>query len=110
MSALSKEDFRWGPIARGFYTGLIWAIAVIALIFPGWLVYYLLMMLFLGFALRPLLVGSGLYKIFGNIEERFGAWRWRKKTAQVRQEIARKQRDAPYRNKRVKDPRLPKNW
>jgi len=107
---LSKEDFRWGPIARGLYTGLIWATVVIGFTYPFWLVHYLALLLFLGFALRPLLAGSGLYAIYGNIVEAFGAWRWRKRIAKRRQEIASKQRDAPYRHKRVKDPRLPKNW
>ena len=48
--------------------------------------------------------------LFFHFREIFETWRWKKFTAMRHREIRQKQRDAKYRNRRVKDPKLPKNW
>ena len=104
------NKFLWGPIARGLYIGLIWGMMLIGTIMPDHLFWYIPMMLFLGFGLRPFLERSGLYDLFFHFREIFETWRWKKFTAMRHREIRQKQRDAKYRNRRVKDPKLAKNW
>ncbi|NND66139.1 MAG: hypothetical protein HKN19_01010 [Halioglobus sp.] len=104
------REFEYGPLAKGLYIALFCVSVPLLLLYPQYIVRYLVFLVVLGFGLRPFLVWSGL----------FGLWRrtlgaaerkWDEKhLADRRTQIERKQASEKYRRSRHRDPRLPKNW
>ena len=107
---MKDKHFKYGPIAIGTFVALIWVSVVIMASFPDLLGYYLLFLAFLGLGLRPLIIRTGFYDFFQTLMMTIQARLDRNFLIKRRLEIDRKVRDRKYRNKRVKDPRLPKNW
>ncbi len=107
---MSRDDFSWGPLARGIYIALLWLTLVIVYIYPIHLIWYVSLLVFLGFFLRPLIISTGMHNLFSVLASKPGDILWEKRTKKRRAEIERRERDKRYRNQRVKDPRLPKNW
>lgn len=107
---MKKPDFEWGPLARGVYAAMLWLTILLGLFTPTLLLYYVPLLLFAGFLLRPLLRESGIHGVVASLLEHREERRWRKVTEQRRRDVDRKQRDARYRGRRYPDPRLPKNW
>ena len=107
---MSGQKWEWGTVSTGIYRGMLWATIPVAFANPNFLLWYCPLLFFLGLCLKPLLEVTGLSDVLINLPEKWEAKRWRKVEDKVRREIRQKQRDAKYRNRRVKDPRLPKNW
>ncbi|MDX1735489.1 MAG: hypothetical protein R3228_14035 [Halioglobus sp.] len=103
-------NFSWGPLARGLYTALLWCTIIIGWHYPGLLVYYVALMIFLGLGLRPLLEFTGLDAYLSRHLDRFEERRWKSVTRRKRLEVALGERDKSYRHTHRRDPRLPKNW
>lgn len=107
---MDKSDFQWGMLARSLYIAMLWFTLAIALINYKFLLYYGLLLLFLGLGLKPLLIHSGLYQLYNSLLIKADDRAWKKANQQRRQQIARQERDKVYRSRRVKDPKLPDNW
>jgi hypothetical protein len=107
---VSGHRFEYGPLARGIFIAIISLLPLTLVVAGEWLLWHLLLVLFLGFGLRPLLQWSGLYTVYARLaadwQERWG----RGFTAKRRREIERKQRRARYKRFGPEDPRLPKKW
>ena len=107
---MRQKQFEYGPLARGIYHACV----SVTIIFPliswklfGW---WVLMLLFFTFGLRPLLERTGLYRLFAHflvvVSDKSSA----RFEAKRQQEIERKIRDDKYRGGHRKHPDLPKNW
>ena len=107
---MSSNKFKYGPLAIGIYVALISLLVVIMAAFPNLFIYYIFLLIFLGIGLRPLLEKTGIYAFYQTLRTRLVEKLDRKFLAKRKMEIDRKRRDQKYRNKRTKDPRLPKNW
>ena len=104
------HKFEYGPLPRGIYIALIWLLVLTAFVLPEWLHWHILLVLFLGLGLRPLLEKTGLYDLYSHVTALI-AERWDRKFVETRrQEIERKRRRKMYRRFGNDDPRLPKNW
>lgn len=107
---MTGHKFEYGPLSRGIYIALLWLMVLTATIFPELLLWHILLVLFLGLGLRPLLEKSGLYDLYTHVTVSI-AERWNRKFVETRrQEIERKRRRKMYRRFGNDDPRLPKNW
>lgn len=104
------STFEWGPLARGVYTAMLCLTFLVSWIFPEYLVRYILLLIFLGLLLRPLLERSGLYGLYLRIACKLSEKRWRKVNERRRLEVYLAERDKKYRARRTRDPKLPKNW
>lgn len=107
---MSSKKFKYGPLAIGIYTALLTLLVVVMVGFPNLFIYYILLLLFLGIGLRPLIVKTGLYAFYQTLITTLVEKLSKKYLQKRRKEIDRKRRDQKYRNKRNKDPQLPKNW
>lgn len=107
---MSGKQFEYGPLARGIHQACV----SVTIIFPliswelfGW---WVLMLAFFTFGLRPLLERTGLYKLISHsvvvIDDKSHA----RFEAKRRQEVDRKARDAKYRGGHRKHPDLPDHW
>jgi len=107
---MSEHKFEYGPVARGVYMAMVWLVILTAVAFPELLLWHLLLVLFLGLGLRPLLEKTGLYDLYAHVTVSI-AERWdRKFVEERRREIERSKRRKMYRRFGKDDPRLPKNW
>ena len=104
------DDFEWGPLAKGTYIGLLWLTLVVGWHYSQFVFHYVFFLVFLGLFLKPLLVAIGVPDFLSGLIDRTDDVRWKKRTERRRAEIERRERDESYRHRRVKDPRLPKNW
>ena len=105
-----QPKFLWGPLARAIYIGMLWFTIVIGWHFSNFLIYYIPLLIFLGIGLRPLVEHSGVYDFYEHYSEKIVEGKWGKIGKKKGIEIDRKVRDKKYRQNRVKDSRLPKNW
>jgi hypothetical protein len=104
------SKFTWGPMAQGLYTAMLWFTLFIAWKYPAHLTAYVLLLIFLGFGLRPLLEVTGLYDAFSLVGEKLEQARWATFEKKRRAEVQRRERDKRYRHRRIRDERLPRNW
>ena len=104
------ETFRWGPVAQGLYIALLWFSVVVSWHFSHWLGYYLLLLVFLGLGLRPLLERTGLYGIAQSLALKTIDKHQDRRLRERRRQIERSERDKKYRQRRKLDPTLPKSW
>lgn len=89
---------------------LVWLVVLTAFAFPELLHWHLLLVLFLGLGLRPLLEKTGIYALYAHVTALIAERRDRKFVETRRREIERKRRRKMYRRFGHDDPRLPKNW
>lgn len=104
------KQFEYSPLVQGVYRGLLWAVLPMPLVGIDVFVAYVLILIFLGFGLRPVLERTGLYRLLNHylvVFEEKSSRRFMEKRAA---EIDRKARDEKYRKRRLKHPDLPKNW
>ncbi len=107
---MTERKFEYGPIFSGVYTALLPLAALVALIWPEWILAYLGLLLFLGFGLRPLLEWSGLLERYSDMEATLEESMHRKYVDKKRRQIERTERDKKYKYSHHRDPRLPPNW
>lgn len=107
---MDADKIKFGFISRGIFQGLCALGVLVAFCFPEILVHYLVLIVFLGFGLKPLIEKSKLHAILEAFGERIEERRYKSITAKRRKEISLEQHNEKYRRKRTKDPRLPKNW
>jgi hypothetical protein len=109
-SRLRMHQFEYGPLARGCYLALACLLPVSAILSPELLAWHVLLVLFLGIGLRPLLEQTGAYALYTRLENVLRE-RWNHDfTERRRCEIERRARRARYRRFGPEDPRLPKKW
>lgn len=58
---MKKVSFEYGPIARGCYHALIVSAVFIFVLVPSFFVYYILLLVFLGFGLKYFLIQTEVY-------------------------------------------------
>jgi hypothetical protein len=107
---MPDSKFEYGPISRGVYIALISATTLVPFFFMELLGHYLLLLVFLGFGLRPLLLKTGIYSMWQHSTESAHEKLNKKHTEKRSLEIERKVRDQKYRGGHRKDSRLPKDW
>ncbi len=107
---MSMDNFEYSPLAKGIFTALCWLTFLVLALLTKWLHYYLALLAFLGFGLKPLLIKTGIYRAYSgamfSVSERWN----RKEVAKRREQLRQEERSRRYKHSRVKDPRLPKNW
>ena len=104
------HKFRYGPLAKGIYLGMLSAALVVAIYYPDWFPHYLGLLLFLGLGLRPILEATGLHDFFPWLFDRFDSRLNEKKLERRRREIDRRERDKRRRYSHYRDPDLPDRW
>lgn len=104
------HQFEYGPLARGTFIAVACLMPVTAVLSSFWLAWHVLLVLFLGIGLRPLLEWTGLYTVYASFAAAWQERRGRGFTEQRRREVERKQRRARYKRFGPEDPRLPKKW
>lgn len=107
---MAFNKFEYSPFAVGIYKALLWSTTIVGYHSHNALIYYIPFLLFLGLGLRPVLEKTGLHTLYLNILWRLEERRDRKRIQQIKKDIAMKNRNDKYRNKRTVDPALPKNW
>jgi hypothetical protein len=107
---MNKHDFKYGPISIGVFQGVCAVSILVPFVYPEYIAHYLILIFFLAFSLRPILLKTGLHELIQSIGAHFGKWHYRGITGKQRKEIDRKLRDDKYRRQCKKDPKLPKNW
>ena len=83
---------------------------VINISYPEWLAYYVVAVLCLGLAARPVIERFNLSERWGRLTFLWDEKRNRRFVEQRNREIDRAVRDQRYRSQRQLDPRLPKRW
>ncbi len=68
LSVLRESNFEFGILARSIYIVMLWAVWIFVFIAPEYLIYYALLLLFLGLGLKPFLMKTGLVSVFQSIE------------------------------------------
>jgi|TARA_B100000315_G_C14529467_1_gene565438 hypothetical protein len=107
---MTAKQFEYGLMATAIYRGLLWCILITPMLGPDIFVGYVLLMLFLGLGLRPLLEKTSLYRVAIHLQivtlEKTSQGFMDKRKAK----IVSRQRDESYRKRRGKHPDLPKDW
>lgn len=70
----SKNDFTYGPITVGIYKALLWATLLVAITAPHIVLYYFLVLCFIGLFLKPLLIKTGITSFLNNIDSAHQAY------------------------------------
>jgi hypothetical protein len=105
-----NQEFEFGPIAQGVYIALLSLTVLIPFVAPEYFLHYVVFLAFIGIALRPFLVKTGLFNLWDSIGDAIQL-KWDKKYLDKRaSDIDRQIELEKYRKSRVRDPRLPKNW
>lgn len=107
---MKDHQFEYNLLARAIYMALLWMTLLISWVYPEHLLAYVLLMLFLGLGLRPLLEKTGLASSLQAIWYRLIDRREKKSREEKDRQLQRKIRDDQYRRSRIRDKRLPKNW
>jgi hypothetical protein len=102
--------FEYGPLARGIFMALMWLTPLVAFVAWEFLLWYLLMLVFLGLGLRPLLEKTGIHALYETVSVAIEERLYRGFTEKRRKEIERAARRKRYKRFGPEDPRLPKNW
>ena len=107
---MKESKFEFGPISRGIYIALICATILVPAINYKWFLAYAAFLFFLGFGLKPFMEYSGIYDFYIHLkclayEKLDKNW-----LAKRRKEVDLQEQKKRYKNLRVKDPRLPRNW
>lgn len=104
------EDFQYGLLPRSIFVGLLWLTPLLGFTAPNWLLWHVCLLLFLGLALKPLLIRTGLRRAWlawrANAQQRGNAAH----QEEAARRVERKRRDERYRKSRTRDPGLPPGW
>jgi hypothetical protein len=106
---MQEHQFEYKLLVKAIYTALLWMSLLINWIYPEHLLPYLLLMLFLGLGLRPLMEITGVVSFFQKIRYRLTESRVKEFREEKERQAQRKIRDDKYRRSRIRDKRLPKN-
>lgn len=110
------DEITFGPLARGIYIALMWLTVLLGAVAAdtawarAWLPWHILLLLFLGLGLKPLLRHTGLHHWWRSQMATLQAKRHADHHAEAAQKVERERRDEKLRKSRVRDPRLPKRW
>lgn len=105
-----RPEFEYGLIAKGVFVALVAILPVFPLLWPQHLPAYIVFLLFLLFGLRPLLVKTGLYRLWNDAGAEV-EHQWDKNYLEKRAaDIDRKVKSESFHKSRYRDPRLPKRW
>jgi hypothetical protein len=107
---MALKKFEYGPLPVGIFMALVAVIVPIGLYYPAWIFRYLMLLLFLGLGLRPLLEMTGLLAVSQSLLQSLEEKRNKKYVEQKRREVDLKMKLEKYRKSRYRDPRLPKDW
>ena len=107
---MTGNRFEYGPLARGIFIALVWMSPVVAVVSWEWLGWHLLLLVFLGIGLRPLLEKTGIHALYQYVAAALEERIYRRFTEQRRKEVERAARRKRYKRFGREDPRLPKNW
>ena len=107
---MNDNNFQYGPLAKGVFIALVYCGFLVPNYFPEYTTHYVIFILFLVFGLKPLLIHTGLSRLYEIAAIKFDDFRYKKITQQREIQESLKRRDAKYRHSRIRDERLPKNW
>lgn len=105
-----NREIEYGPISNGIFIALVTVSPIVLMLNREYFLYYIFLLIFLGFGLRTFLIKTGLYRLWNSICD--GAIRkWDEKHLQKRaRKIDRGVELEQFRKSRYRDPKLPKNW
>ena len=107
---MREHQFEYSLLVRAIYTALLWMSLFVYWIYPERFMSYLLLMLFFGLGLRPLLEKTGLVYTFQTIRHKLNNKRGKKHQEFEQRKSQKMVRDNQLRRSRIRDKRLPKNW
>ncbi|WP_206485613.1 hypothetical protein [Thalassotalea sp. G2M2-11] len=64
--SLRRENFEYGPLARGIFIVMLWGVWIFVFVAPFYLVYYVPLLLFVGLGLKPFLIKTGMFSVYQN--------------------------------------------
>lgn len=111
-----QEDFQYGPLARGIYIALLWSTTILGFVGADaawarhYLPWHLLLLVFLGLGLKPLLLRTGLYRLWQSWTAELQHRRNAAHHAEAARRVDRGRRDQKLRSARLRDPKLPPRW
>jgi hypothetical protein len=105
-----KREFAYGPIAQGIFIALLCLTPLLSYVSPGHLGAYLLFLLFLGLGLRPLLVKTGLHKLWRTAKAGTQRGMDHKFVERRRAAIDVQAKLGKFRHSRYREPRMPRHW
>lgn len=108
--SMKSGDFQFGFVARSIYVALLWGIILVSWVWPDWLNYYIVFVIFLGIGLRPLLIWTGLSTLWEHYFQGRSDLSDKKSLAQRDLAMRRDAQRERIKHARKRDPRLPKNW
>jgi hypothetical protein len=107
---MKTPAYEYGPVSRGIYIALIWLTLPVMFLGLKQFIAYAVFLIFLTFALRPLLEVSGLIGVYQSlVSARRDRINKRLSTKRFI-EIDKRERILKHKRSRIKDPSLPRNW
>ena len=107
---MNKRNFYWGPFAVGLYQAMLWSTLIIGWTARDYLFVYVMLLLFLGLGLKPLLLYTGIYQLFNNLFDNLDDKKWERISQERRREFELEKQRKKYKYRRQRDSKLPKNW
>jgi len=107
---MREKQFEYGPIATGIFRATIPLSLVMLILDFQIFLYWIAMIFFMAFLLRPLLELTGLYRLFSHLLVEVDDKTHARFEEEQREKIDRELRDKKYRGGHRKHPDLPKNW
>lgn len=107
---MKTSAYEYGPVSRGIYIALIWLTLPVMFLGFKQFIAYAVFLIFLTFALRPLLEVSGLIGVYQSLVAS------QREKANIRLstkrfiEIDKRERILKHKRSRIRDSSLPNNW
>ena len=98
-----EKQFEFGPVSQGIYRAMLWAGLLIPLYFPAWTAHYLVLLIFLGIGLRPVLEYTGLWVWWDRLESPFARHWSDRELERHRRQIDARLRQEALKKRRVRD-------
>ena len=107
---MKTSAFEYGPVSKGVYIALIWL--TLPMMFLGFkkFIAYAVFLIFLTFALRPLLEVSGLIGVYQSLVSARREKINKRLSTKRFIEIDKREQILKHKRSRIKDPSLPNNW
>ena len=105
-----NENFEYGLLARSIFTTLLWLTVLLGFAAPSLLPWHIVLLLFLAFGLKPLLLKTGLYEAWKHFHVRRDERRNTGSDAALSARIDRERRDERLRKTRQLSRELPPKW
>jgi hypothetical protein len=107
---MKTSAFEYGPVSRGIYIALIWLTLPVMFLGFKQFIAYMLFLIFLTFALKPILEVTGLMGAYQSLVASQREKANRRLSTKRFIEIDKRERILKHKRSRIKDSSLPNNW